>query len=95
MLLHAVLDKLRTQLVTLKKGAPSEDAFKTAATTLGKYIANVLRSPDEDKFRRINTGNAAFQARVGAAGAGGVEVLETVGFQVGRLLCLKVQGLEI
>ncbi len=50
-------------------------------------VGYLLKNADEERCRRINTGNAAFQARVGAAGAGGVEVLETVGFQVGGLLC--------
>ncbi|KIY97901.1 hypothetical protein MNEG_10060 [Monoraphidium neglectum] len=41
---------------------------------------NVARAPDEDKFRRINLGNAAFQSRV-AVVPGAIELLETLGFR--------------
>lgn len=40
-----------------------------------------MAKPDEDKFRRINLGNAAFQSRV-AAVPGAVEFLEMCGFKV-------------
>lgn len=58
-----------------------DEAFKTAAGTLLKYIGNVVRAPDEDKFRNINLGNAAFQSRVGSV-PGAVDFLKVVGFQV-------------
>lgn len=67
----------------MKKAAPSDDAFRTACSTLLKYIGNVARAPDEDKFRSINPGNAAFAGRV-AAVPGALELLKLVGFEVRR-----------
>eukprot|EP00879_Flechtneria_rotunda_P025672 GHRR01027306.1.p1 GENE.GHRR01027306.1~~GHRR01027306.1.p1 ORF type:complete len:186 (+),score=60.47 GHRR01027306.1:425-982(+) len=75
----SVIEKLRGQLVAMKK-AGGDEPFKTAAATLMKYIGNVARAPNEDKFRRINTSNAAFQSRVGAV-PGSVDFLKHVGFQ--------------
>jgi len=77
----AAIEKLRNQLVSMKKGCASEEAFKTCISTVLKYLGNVVRAPDEDKFRSINLGNAAFQSRV-AAVQGAVDFLQLVGFQV-------------
>ena len=55
------LTRLRDALVALKKD--HEALAPVAFKTLAAYIGNVLRSPDEDKYRRINLENAAFQAR--------------------------------
>jgi hypothetical protein len=44
---------------------------------------HALRSPDEDKFRTIRLGNAAFHSKV-ASLAGSLELLEMCGFTVGR-----------
>ncbi|GBF94079.1 hypothetical protein Rsub_07347 [Raphidocelis subcapitata] len=77
----SMLERLRPVLVSMKKGAPGgEEQFKTAASTLLKYLANVARAPEEEKYRRIPLGGAAFQARV-AAVPGAVEALEVVGFK--------------
>lgn len=76
-----MIEKLRGQLVSMKKTASSEEAFKTCVSTMIKYIGNVARSPDEDKFRSINTGNAAFQTRV-AAVQGAIDFFKLLGFQV-------------
>ncbi|WIA09100.1 hypothetical protein OEZ85_008512 [Tetradesmus obliquus] len=75
----SVIEKLRGQLVSMKK-AGGEEPFKTAAGTMLKYIGNVARAPDEEKFRSINLGNAAFQARV-ASVPGSVDFLKLVGFE--------------
>ncbi|KAF6266626.1 hypothetical protein COO60DRAFT_1697171 [Scenedesmus sp. NREL 46B-D3] len=75
----SVIEKLRAQLVSMKK-AGGDEPFKTAAGTMLKYIGNVARSPDEDKFRSIKMGNAAFQSRV-AAVPGSVDFLKLVGFE--------------
>jgi hypothetical protein len=41
-----------------------EDAkVKRAFQTLLTYIGNVVKSPEEDKFRKIRLSNATFQAR--------------------------------
>jgi hypothetical protein len=56
------------------------DAVSGAAVlTLAKYLLNVLLFPGEEKFRRINTENKAFVARVAAA-KGSAEFLQSVGF---------------
>jgi hypothetical protein len=76
-----VIEKLRGQLVSMKKAAAGDEAFKTCVSTQLKYIGNVARAPDEDKFRSINMGNAAFQARV-ASVSGAVDFFKLLGFQV-------------
>lgn len=81
----SVIEKLRGELVSMKKAASSEEAFKTSISTMLKYIGNVARSPDEDKFRSINVENAAFQSRV-AAVQGSIDFLKHVGFQVGACM---------
>lgn len=85
----AVIEKLRGQLVSMKKSCSGDEAFKTCVSTMIKYIGNVARSPDEDKFRSINMGNAAFQSRV-ASVSGAVDFFKLLGFQVGwraELIC--------
>ncbi len=52
---------------------------------------NVARAPEEDRFRRIPLGGAAFQSRV-AVVPGAVEFLEACGFQVGCLLFRRGGG---
>ena len=42
-------------------------------------IGNILKKPDEAKFRRINLANAAFTKRVGAV-PGGITFLTAVGY---------------
>lgn len=81
--LSTAIQQCRTHLVTMKKQG-GDEAFKTAANTLLKYIGNVARSPDEDKYRNINTGNAAFQSRV-AAVPGSIDFLKVIGFQVSHV----------
>jgi len=54
---------------------PNPDPHQTSA-------GNVARAPEEDKFRRIPLGGAAFQSRV-AVVPGAVALLELCGFQVG------------
>jgi hypothetical protein len=76
--------KMRGVLEDMKKAAPGgEEQFKTAVTTLLKYIANITTKPAEERFRSINTSNPAFQARV-AAVPGGTDFLQLCGFQVRR-----------
>lgn len=76
----SVIEKLRGQLVSMKKAAAGDEAFQTCVSTQLKYIGNVARAPDEDKFRSINMGNAAFQARV-ASVPGAVDFFKLLGFQ--------------
>ena len=79
---HAVIEKLRQKLVQLKKAHPDNSAgVTTCFQTMQKYLANVYRDPEQDKFRSIRLSNAAFQQRV-ASFNGSLEVLELCGFKV-------------
>ncbi|KAJ9518564.1 hypothetical protein QJQ45_018525 [Haematococcus lacustris] len=79
---HCMLDKLRSCLVDMKKQHSSqEEVWKTAGTTLLRYLTNIANQPDEEKFRSIRTTNAAFQQRVAAA-HGSMQFLEHCGFTV-------------
>lgn len=86
-----MIEKLRGQLVSMKKASSGDEAFKTCVSTMIKYIGNVARAPDEDKFRSINMGNAAFQARV-ASVPGAVDFFKLLGFQVGRWWTCGLRG---
>jgi hypothetical protein len=78
-----VIERLRAKLVEIKKGHPGqEEQFKAACGIIIKYLGNIARSPQEDKFRSIKTSNAAFQSKV-ACLQGNIEFLEMCGFMVG------------
>lgn len=47
---------------------------------LGKYLQNIIQSPDEEKFRRIKTSNRVFVEKVSRL-KGGTEFLKAVGFE--------------
>ena len=81
-----MIEKLRHKLVELKKAHSENSAgVTTCFQTMQKYLANVYRDPEQDRFRSIRLSNAAFQQRV-AAFTGSIEVLELCGFKVS--LCL-------
>ena len=72
-------EKLRGLLVTIKKSNADEvsaTAFKTLLTLCG----NVVKAPENEKFRRINLYNAAIQSRVGKIPEA-VAFLEQCGFE--------------
>ena len=52
---------------------------KTCFKTLNVYLGNLLKDPNEEKFKRINQANEAFQKRVGKI-TGGVNILKGAGF---------------
>jgi hypothetical protein len=52
---------------------------KTCFKTIHVYLTNALKDPNEEKFRRINLGNEAFQKRVGKVN-GGLSILKGAGF---------------
>mmetsp|Transcript_21409 Transcript_21409/g.36513 ORF Transcript_21409/g.36513 Transcript_21409/m.36513 type:complete len:444 (-) Transcript_21409:341-1672(-) len=75
------LSNMRGVLVGMKKAHVHEEArWRTAATTLSKYLGNIANNPEEDKFRTIKVTNAAFQERV-APITGSFEFLALAGFQ--------------
>lgn len=81
-MVYAVIQKQRNTLASMKKTAPGGEAqFKTACSTIMKYIGNIANAPDVEKFRKINLSNAAFQSRVSCV-PGSIDFLETCGFEV-------------
>jgi UBX domain-containing protein 1/4 len=73
-------EKMRTVLVSIKKEHSSNDAgVTTCFQTLFKMLANVARSPEEDKFRKVKLTNPAVKSRV--VDLGGVEFLKLAGFE--------------
>ena len=53
---------------------------KTCFKTISVYLGNILKNPDEEKFRKINLSNEVFQKRVGKIN-GGLSILKGVGFE--------------
>ncbi|KAJ8447232.1 hypothetical protein Cgig2_030463 [Carnegiea gigantea] len=74
-------EQMRECLRSLKKTHMNEDArVKKAFQTLFTYAGNVVKNPDEEKYRKIRLSNQAFQERVGGL-KGGIEFLELCGFE--------------
>ncbi|GAX81762.1 hypothetical protein CEUSTIGMA_g9190.t1 [Chlamydomonas eustigma] len=95
----SVIDKVRKTLVDMKKASSAssaeEERFKTAVSTMLKYVGNVASQPDEEKFRNIKLSNAAFQQRV-ASLEGSLVVLEQAGFQrVDELLTMPREKVNV
>uniref|UniRef100_A0A0D9XA09 PUB domain-containing protein n=1 Tax=Leersia perrieri TaxID=77586 RepID=A0A0D9XA09_9ORYZ len=73
-------EQLRDCLRKLKKNYKDDTARVTRAfQILLKIIANIVKNPEEEKFRRIRLNNPVFKERVGSL-QGGVEFLELCGF---------------
>ena len=53
---------------------------KTCFKTISVYLTNVLKNPTEEKFRKINLANEAFQKRVGKIN-GAMSILKGSGFE--------------
>jgi hypothetical protein len=53
--------------------------MKTCFKTCHVYLGNLLKDPNEEKFKRINLSNEAFQKRVGKL-TGGLSILKGAGF---------------
>ncbi|KAM7261403.1 hypothetical protein ACFE04_008770 [Oxalis oulophora] len=80
-------EQMRECLRSLKHNHKDDDArVKRAFQTLFTYIGNVVKNPDEEKFRKIRLTNQTFQDRVGSL-KGGIEFLELCGFE-------KIEGGE-
>ncbi|KAK6930727.1 PUB domain [Dillenia turbinata] len=74
-------EQMRECLRSLKHKCKDDEArVKRAFQTLLTYIGNVVKNPDEEKFRKIRLSNASFQDRVGSL-SGGIEFLELCGFE--------------
>ena len=53
--------------------------MKTCFKTCHVYLGNLLKDPNEEKYKRINLSNEAFQKRVGKL-TGGLSILKGAGF---------------
>ncbi|XP_020588031.1 UBX domain-containing protein 1-like [Phalaenopsis equestris] len=74
-------EPLKDCLRSLKKNHKDDDAkVKKAFQTLLIYIANVVKNPDNEKYRKIRLSNLLFQDRVGKFKEGAA-FLELCGFQ--------------
>ncbi|KAF7836995.1 UBX domain-containing protein 1 [Senna tora] len=74
-------EQMRECLRSLKQNHKDDDArVKRAFQTLLTYVGNVVKNPDEEKFRKIRLSNQTFQERVGAL-KGGIDFLEICGFE--------------
>ncbi|TXG54123.1 hypothetical protein EZV62_019379 [Acer yangbiense] len=74
-------EHMRECLRSLKRNHKGDDArVKRAFQTLLIYVGNVIKNPNEEKFRKIRVGNLLFQDRVGSMKEG-VEFLELCGFE--------------
>ncbi|XAR58733.1 hypothetical protein NMG60_11014239 [Bertholletia excelsa] len=72
---------MRNCLRSLKRNHMDDNAkVREAFQTLLIYVSNVVRNPEEEKFRKIRFGNPAFQNRVGHLEEG-VKFLELCGFE--------------
>ncbi|XP_061355481.1 uncharacterized protein LOC133300012 [Gastrolobium bilobum] len=91
-------EQMRECLRSLKQNHKEDDAkVKRAFQTLLTYVGNVVRNPEEEKFRKIRLTNQSFQERVGALN-GGIEFLEICGFEKidgGEFLFLPRDKVEI
>ncbi|CAK8560167.1 unnamed protein product [Lathyrus sativus] len=75
------VEHLRECLRSLKREHKGENArVRRAFETLLVYIGNVVKNPNEEKFRKIRLSNSLFQDRVGSLN-GGMEFLELCGFE--------------
>lgn len=89
-------EQMRNCLRSLKQARKGDDGkAKKAFETLLTYVGNVVRAPQEDKYRKIRLSNPAFQERVGSHG---VEFLEICGFEkdsAGEFLTLAREKVEV
>lgn len=57
------------------------EKWRVGTSTLNTYLGNVIKDPNNEKFRKIRRGNAAFQNRV-ASMVGMEKFLAVIGFQL-------------
>jgi len=57
------------------------DASVNAMKTVSKLVKNIIKTPEEEKFRRIRLNNQAFNSKVVSI-QGGMELMQAIGFNV-------------
>lgn len=90
------LERVRRRLVEMKKSA-DDSIFKEACGVLNKYLTNICRAPQEQKFRKIRLSNNTFVAKV-ASVDGSIEFLRACGFQeddANEFLTLKDENVNL
>ncbi|KAI4356381.1 hypothetical protein L6164_000408 [Bauhinia variegata] len=92
----AKTDHLSDCLRSLRRNHKSEDArVRRAFQTLSIYVGNVVKNPNEEKYRKIRLSNPLFQERVGSL-HGGMEFLELCGFErIGEFLHLPDEKIDM
>ncbi|KAL1293535.1 hypothetical protein AAHE18_19G080400 [Arachis hypogaea] len=90
------VDYLRECLRSLKRKHQAEHGrVRKAFETLSIYVRNVVKNPNEEKYRKIRLSNPLFQERVASLN-GGVEFLELCGFErTGDFLYLPHEKADI
>ncbi|KAL1340964.1 uncharacterized protein LOC107464602 isoform X1 [Arachis duranensis] len=90
------VDYLRECLRSLKRKHQAEHGrVRKAFETLSIYVGNVVKNPNEEKYRKIRLSNPLFQERVASLN-GGVEFLELCGFErTGDFLYLPHEKCDI
>lgn len=77
---YSKLEQLEIQCEQVKVGMHAyPDKAKVFFETANIYVGNIIKNNGEEKFRKINKENKAFQGRV-AEVFGGVETLEVIGY---------------
>lgn len=75
------IEQLRECLRSIKGNHQGDEGeVETTFRTLSAYVTNVLKSPDEEKFKRIRVANTKFRSRVGQV-RGGIDFLHLCGFE--------------
>ncbi|XP_028765265.1 UBX domain-containing protein 1-A-like isoform X2 [Neltuma alba] len=90
------VELFRECLRSLKLNHQDEQArVRRAFETLLIYVGNVVKNPNQEKYRKIRFSNPLFQDRVGSL-IGGVEFLELCGFErTGDFLYLPEEKVDI
>jgi thiol-disulfide isomerase/thioredoxin len=59
----------------------SNDDFVVAVRTLLVFVRNITDHPSDAKYRRVRTGNSAYQSRIARHGSRGVACMRAFGFE--------------
>ena len=77
------IDKAKAAVKFIKENFPDEkypDVAANCIKMLKAYVGNLIKDPENEKFRKINKENKAFKERV-ANTQGGVVFLKAIGFE--------------
>jgi hypothetical protein len=70
------IETVKTLYTEIRSPGVAKTCFKTCCT----FVRNVMKDPENEKFRKINLDNEAVQKRVGKIN-GGLAILRGVGFE--------------